>query len=69
MWATVLCPKCGVRNELDPSVPQSEITCTRCFNRFTLPANVRYHFEETSDDELVLAQEDQPELDSSFWLA
>jgi len=69
MWVTTLCPKCGVKNELNLNELGDQITCQHCFDRFPLPVQFRSQIQqENTMDYVVLADTDQS-LDSSFWLS
>jgi hypothetical protein len=70
MWVTALCPKCGVKTDVDLSELRDEIACTRCFEKFALPNHLKYCFEEYNGEELVGASfTGETKLDSSFWLS
>ncbi len=70
MWEIVLCPKCGTRLEATLSNLADIISCTRCFEKFTLPYDVRIRLEEKNQEEFALLNfAPEPHLDSSFWLS
>jgi len=70
MWVNALCPRCGVRSEIDLSEVGDEVCCTRCFQKFCLPVHLRQPRKEQPHEEYVLAgMSDESSLDSSFWLS
>ncbi len=70
MWEIVLCPKCGIRLEMDLNDLAGTIACTRCFEKFTLPRDIQARLEEKANGELaVLSFASESHLDSSFWIS
>jgi hypothetical protein len=70
MWERILCPKCGVRLEMDIVDFSDTIICTQCFEKFTLPYDARVRLEEKDSEEFAMAGfASPPHLDSSFWIS
>ena len=70
MWERILCPKCGIRLEMDIVDLTDTIVCTQCFEKFTLPYDVRVRLEEKDSEEFAMAGfAAPPNLDSSFWIS
>jgi len=70
MWVTVLCPKCGVRNEVDPCELCDDAACCQCFEKLPVPYQLQNQNDQYNPEDLVLTgQNDSRFLDSSFWLS
>jgi len=70
MWEIVLCPKCGDRLEVNIHDLTSTLACTRCFEKFALPDDIRSRIEEKAGEEFALAGfNSETRLDSSFWIS
>jgi len=70
MWEKILCPKCGVRLDMDIVDLTDMIICTQCFDKFTLPYDVRVQLEEKDTEEYEMVGFGSPShLDSSFWIS
>jgi len=71
MWATIMCPKCGERFEINLDEAGDKAVCCYCLENFEIPAHVRQQVDEEDGNELYAfsGAQDQVGLDSSFWLS
>jgi len=70
MWVKILCPKCGVKNEVDVCELRDGATCCQCFDKLPVPYHLQDQTDQYNPEDLALAgQSDSRFLDSSFWLS